>query len=125
MRKLMYFVSLVVYLLAGEVFGASPIQLNVGIYVRSVSMNNKEQQATIDLYYWYRFPNPSKGMVEITAKEIMRSIKVLDANGKKVIETFPLSKKTSLMLSFLPPGNYTFEVIMKSGLYRKSLVFTP
>lgn len=77
------------------------------------------------LYPFLLYPNPSKGMVEITAEEIMRSIKVLDANGKKVIETFPLSKKTSLMLSFLPPGNYTFEVIMKSGLYRKSLVFTP
>jgi len=59
MRKLMYFVSLVVYLLAGEVFGASPIQLNVGIYVRAVSMNNKEQQATIDMYYWYRFKLPA------------------------------------------------------------------
>lgn len=71
------------------------------------------------------FPNPSRGMVEITAEEIMRSIKVNDANGKKVLETFPMNKKTSLMLSYLPSGSYTFEVEMKSGLYRKSLVLAP
>lgn len=37
---------------------ADPIKLNVGIYVRSVSLNNKEQFATIDFYYWFRFKLP-------------------------------------------------------------------
>jgi hypothetical protein len=37
---------------------ASPIKLYVGIYVRSVSLNNKEQHATIDFYYWFRFKLP-------------------------------------------------------------------
>ena len=55
---LIYFLFLTVSMFFGVVYGASPIRLNVGVYVRSVSMNNKEQQATIDLYYWYRFKMP-------------------------------------------------------------------
>lgn len=77
------------------------------------------------LHPFLLFPNPCKGKVEITAEQIMNSIKVLDANGKKVLETFPVNKKTFLMLSFLPPGCYTFEVALESGLYRKSLVLVP
>jgi len=58
MRQLIFLIILSASTISGIVFGASPIRLNVGIYVRSVSMNNKEQQATIDLYYWYRFNMP-------------------------------------------------------------------
>lgn len=43
---------------ASTVFANSPIRLNVGIYIRSVNVDSKEQQANIDFYYWYRFVLP-------------------------------------------------------------------
>jgi hypothetical protein len=71
------------------------------------------------------YPNPSKGMVEISCEEVMNSLKVLDASGKKVHEAVPMTKKTILTLSHLPAGNYSFEVQVKSGIFRKSLVLAP
>ncbi len=41
-----------------NVFANLPIRLNVGIYIRSINVDNKEQQADIDFYYWYRFVLP-------------------------------------------------------------------
>lgn len=36
----------------------SPLKMKVGYYVRSLKINNKEKNAVIDLYYWYRFKLP-------------------------------------------------------------------
>ena len=31
--------------------------IKVGYYIKSIEINNKEESAEIDFYYWYRFPN--------------------------------------------------------------------
>lgn len=129
MRNLLFFLILYLSSLAGIVFGAAPIRLNVGIYVRSVSMNNKEQQAILDLYYWYRFKMPedtselsSYYNLEITNGDLLFN----DIQEEKVIgdayyvsghmkgvfhfvadyENYPFDKQ-KLMIQFEHP---TFEV---------------
>lgn len=49
---------LITFLLISNVNANLPIRLNVGVYIRSINVDSKEQHANIDLYYWYRFILP-------------------------------------------------------------------
>lgn len=50
---------LVLFVSLGQfVLGQAPMKLKVGLYIRSLSINNKEKHAIIDLYYWYKFKLP-------------------------------------------------------------------
>ena len=45
--------SLFVFITTAE---TAPV-IKVGYYIKSIKINNKEESAEIDFYYWYRFPN--------------------------------------------------------------------
>jgi hypothetical protein len=38
-------------------FSAEVPTIKVGYYIKSIKVNNKEESAEMDFYYWYRFPN--------------------------------------------------------------------
>jgi hypothetical protein len=84
---------------------------------------NKVEESFLNPFILY--PNPSKGKVEVYAEEAIQSLRVMDEQGKLVYHTFPQKNLLSLSLSHLPAGNYTFEAILSSGTYRKSLILAP
>ena len=61
-------------------------------------------------------PNPTSGMVEISARESLSSIDLYDISGRHVLHFEPLSSSASLDLSLLAPGLYTLRATTQGGI---------
>lgn len=117
----------------------SPLQSNVYTCNVTDHLTNQQTTSTYQIHVqecvnkvgesllnpFILYPNPSKGKVEIYAEEAIQVLRVMDEHGKLVYHTFPQKNLLSLSLSHLPAGNYTFEAILSSGTYRKSLILAP
>jgi beta-glucanase (GH16 family) len=55
------------------------------------------------------YPNPSKGMFNIEASEIIKKVMVYDLMGRPLLQYSPFNAKTSVSLN-QPPGVYLIEV---------------
>ena len=70
-------------------------------------------------------PNPTSGMVEISARESLSSIDLYDISGRPVLHFEPLSPSASLDLSLLAPGLYTLRATTQGGIvYTDKLLVT-
>ena len=70
-------------------------------------------------------PNPTSGMVEISARESLSSIDLYDISGRPVLHFEPLSPSASLDLSLLAPGLYTLRATTQDGIvYTDKLLVT-
>ena len=70
-------------------------------------------------------PNPTSGMVEISARESLSSIDLYDISGRHVLHFEPLSSSASLDLSLLTPGLYTLRATTQGGsVYTDKLLVT-
>ena len=68
-------------------------------------------------------PNPTSGMVEISARESLSSIDLYDISGRPVLHFEPFSPSASLDLSLLAPGVYTVRATTQSGtVYTEKLL---
>ena len=61
-------------------------------------------------------PNPTSGMVEISARESLSSVDLYDISGRPVLHFEPLSPSASLDLSRLAPGLYTLRATTQGGI---------
>ena len=70
-------------------------------------------------------PNPTSGMVEISARESLSSVDLYDISGRPVLHFEPLSSSASLDLSLLAPGLYTLRATTQDGIvYTDKLLVT-
>lgn len=57
------------------------------------------------------FPNPTNGILQVSATEDIRNIRIIDVKGALVASANPHSTNYSVNLDFLPKGMYFIEVI--------------
>ncbi len=63
------------------------------------------------------YPNPTKGMINISGDFNFNSITILDINGKKIIEKIiPETQNTQIEIASLPNGMYFLQLISKEGM---------
>ena len=70
-QKLVRFIALILGFYASAKVSANEIpEIHAGYYIKSIQINNKEEKATIDFYFWYRFEIPSDSSLISTLKSI-------------------------------------------------------
>lgn len=57
------------------------------------------------------YPNPSNGVIHVSAMDNIRNVRILDVRGAQVASASPNSTNYSVNLDFLPKGMYFIEVV--------------
>lgn len=69
------------------------------------------------------FPNPTEGNVKISANGLIESVRVINLQGQRVIESnIPSSTATDLDLQGLSSGQYILEVIIEGAIQHHSVI---
>jgi hypothetical protein len=66
---------------------AEPAQVRFGVYVKSIRLNNKDEKAVIDFYYWLRFKKPA-------TQEEIDSLKTIEFVNGEVEQTEAIEERT-------------------------------
>jgi hypothetical protein len=89
-----YFSFVFVFLSTFAFAAGEPTKLNIGIYVKFLSISNKDACALLDFYYWYRFdlPKDTTGLSEYYKLEFVNG----DIIFNEIQEEKPLSYYTKV-----------------------------
>jgi hypothetical protein len=68
------------------------------------------------------FPNPTTGKVTISNGTPIKSVRVIDATGRVIIDSAPDKKEVSLDLGTYSKGAYTIEITILEGVVRKKVM---
>ena len=85
--------------------------------MRQSVINNGNEQESISIY-----PNPAKNEVTIEAADYIRSIELMDIQGRILLSKEANAKKTVLPVSNLARGIYLVHVQSAGGSVIKRLV---
>lgn len=74
----------------------------------SLGISESQENTNIKIY-----PNPARDLVQISSKEIIKSLEVFDLSGKQV--TIKNHPENEISLASFPKGIYTMKIILENG----------
>jgi hypothetical protein len=69
-------------------------------------------------------PNPSTGLITITAESTPALIEISDIRGSRIIKIIPANQATIIDLSELEPGMYLVKVLLEKNVYVNRIILT-